>query len=225
MVGTTGQLGTTPPGDGSPPGDRPPDGDGGVAAYEVDPDHRLFQPVSTRGPALIVLGIAVFIVVLGTVASVLASNGRAPTTRATVTIAGNTVVPMTPATTALKSVIAAGQPPADILGALSVPAASTVVRSVDSDQGTSQYDRTVYFTTGLTGPQVVQVFTKSLPSSGWKVIYHGDGALQDADQTEVLGKRGSGDGFYWEVGVVVSPATSAGITPYSVEVFELPDAD
>ena len=39
----------------------------------------------------------------------------------------------------------------------------------------------------------------------------------------MLAKRGSGDGFYWEVGAVVSPTTAAGVTPFSVELFELPD--
>ena len=41
--------------------------------------------------------------------------------------------------------------------------------------------------------------------------------------TEVLVKKGSGDSFYWEVGAAVSPTTSAGTTPFSLELFELPD--
>lgn len=39
----------------------------------------------------------------------------------------------------------------------------------------------------------------------------------------MLAKQGSGDGYYWEVGVVISPTTTAGVTPYTVELFELPD--
>ena len=47
-------------------------------AEAIDPGHRTYQPVSVRGPALIVLGIAVFIVVIGTVASALATSGAPP---------------------------------------------------------------------------------------------------------------------------------------------------
>jgi hypothetical protein len=192
-------------------------------AEEVDPGHRTYQPVSTRGPALIVLGIAVFIVVIGTVASALATSGAPPRAHRTVTIADGTVVHLTPATAALKSIVSAGQPPADIIGNMVVPTGSPVVRTLDTDQGAAQFDRTVFFTSGLSADQVVDVYRTVLPQMGWQIIYHGDGAQRGGRGTEVLAKRGSGDGFYWEVGAVVSPTTSAGVTPFSVELFELPD--
>ena len=187
----------------------------------VDPDHRAYQPVSARGPALIVLGIAVFIVVIGTVASALATSGAPPRAPRTVTIAGGTVVHLTPATTAMKGVVSVGQPPADIIGNMVVPAGSPVVRTLDTDQDATQFDRTVYFTSGLSADQVVDVYRTVLPEMGWKIMYRG--AQLGGQSTEVLAKRGSGDGFYWEVGAVVSPMTSAGVTPFSVELFELPD--
>ena len=189
-------------------------------AVAVDPEHRVYQPASTRGPALIVLGIAVFIVVIGIIGSVLASKGSTPRVPASVTVAG-TVVHLTPATTALKSIVAGGQPPSDILGNLVVPAGSPVVRTLNIDQGVTQFDRTVYFTTRLSADQVIAVYRSVLPGMGWTITYHG--LRTGGPGSELLAKRGSSDGFYWEAGVVVSPTTSAGTTPYSVEVLEMSD--
>jgi hypothetical protein len=197
-----------------------PDDHSGV---DVDPDNRVFEHMSLRGPALIVLGIAVFIVVAGVVASALDSGSSPTLTVKTVTIPDGTVVHLTPATVAMKKIISAGEPPADILGNLAVPTDSTFTHFINSDQNETQFDRTVSFHTGLSSEQVVDVYRTLFPKLGWKVIYAGSGAERDSSGTEVLAKKGSGDGFYWEAGVVVSPTSSAGTTPYSIELFELPD--
>jgi hypothetical protein len=195
----------------------PPSGE----AEAVDPDNRSFQPMSLRGPALIVLGIAVLIVVAGVVASALDSGSSPTLTIRSITIPDGTVVHLTPATTAMKSIVGAGEPPADILGNLAVPAASPITHTLNIDQSAGQFDRTVSFTSGLSSDQMVDVYRTLLPRLGWRVIYVGPqrGGLG----TEVLAKKGSGDGFYWEVGAVASPTTSAGTTPFSLRLLELPD--
>jgi hypothetical protein len=190
-------------------------------AEAVDPDHRSFQPMSPRGPALIVLGIAVFIVVAGIVASALASGSSPTLSIRSITIPDGTVVPLTPASTAMHSIISAGEPPADIVGNLAVPAASSVTHTVNTDRNATQFDRTVSFRTGLSSDQVVDVYRTLLPRLGWKVIYVG--AQHRGTGTDVLAKRGSGDGFYWEVGAVVSPTTATGMTPFSLQLFEQSD--
>lgn len=205
MVGTAEHL-------GSPPSDD---------VEAVDPENRLYQPVSTRGPALVVLGLAILILVLGVIGSVIATSSSSPSTQSTVRIAGGKVIALTPATTALASIVSDGQPPADIISRLVVPANSTIVRTINSDEGVSQFDRTVSFTTHLSQAQVVATYRAVLPRLGWSITYHGP--QTGGSGTEVLAKRGSSDGFYWETGVVVSPTTAAGTTPYSVEVFELSD--
>jgi hypothetical protein len=192
-------------------------------AVPVDSGVRTAQSPSAKGPALVVLGIAVFIVLVGTIGSALES-GNAPTVSIhSVTISDGTVVTLTPAATAMKSVVSGGQPPSDIIGNLAVPSKSPVIRTINTDQGVAQFDRTVYFTSGLSSDQVVSAFSTLLPELGWKVIYEGSGAQRSGRGTEVLAKRGSGDGFYWEVGAVVSPTTSTGSTPFFLELYELPD--
>ena len=63
--------------------------DGGATGAEP----RLYEPMSIRGPALVVLGIAVFIVVVGVVASALASGGDTTLSIHRITIPDGTVGP------------------------------------------------------------------------------------------------------------------------------------
>jgi hypothetical protein len=207
MATVSGELGAVPP----------------ETAEPDDPAGPRFQPVAIRGPALIVLGIAVLIVVAGVIGSALQSSPAPSSPLGAVAIPGGAVVPLAPAKTAMRSIVHAGQPPADIMGNLAVPAGSRVVRSLNTDQGQTQFDRTVSFTTRLTTDQVSEVFRTLLPRLGWRVIYSGPATGQAGARTEVLAKKGSSDGFYWEVGAVVSPTTSAGATPFSVELFQLND--
>lgn len=231
MVATPSESRTLQPDHGAGPGDGAgPDGDGtdgdgpGDGLTVVDPVNPSYQRASARGPALIVLGIAVFIVVVGVVGSVaFSSGGGTPTTRRTITLPDGSVVPLVPATTAMKSIVSGGQPPADIIRALAVPADSPVTRTVNNAQGAGQFDSTVSFTSGLTTDEVASLYRTLLPTLGWQVIFHGAGASVQAQDTEVLAKKASTDSFYWEVGVVVSPTTTAGTTPFSIEVFQVSD--
>jgi hypothetical protein len=189
----------------------------------VDPDDRVYQPMSLRGPAFIVLGIAIVIVVAGVAASIF-GTGSAPSRRIqSITIPDGTVVRLTPASQALASIVSGGQPPPDIMDALSVPAASPVTGTVDIDQNVGQFDRTVKFRTGLASGQVVDLYRTLLPKLGWRITYTGPSRSPTEPGTEVLATRGSTDSFYWEVGVVVAPTTSTGTTPFSLEVLESAD--
>lgn len=215
MVTTSDGAPTAP---GAP---TPPEGADGLDGPE--PIASLFQPVSTRGPALIVLGIAVGILTIGIVASALISGNAPVLTVRHVTLRDGSTVALTPATSALHSIVGDGEPPADILGNLAVPTGSRLSATLNSDQGVSQFDRTVSFSTLLGTTQVVDVYRTLLPKLGWQMLYTGSAPQKGAGSTEVLAKHASGDGYYWEVGVVVSPTTSAGVTPFSMELYEVPD--
>jgi len=145
-------------------------------ATALDPDNRAYQPMSLRGPALAVLGIAVLIVVAGVVASAFGSGTSPNLSIRRITIPDGTVVGLTPATTAMRSIVSAGEPPADILGNLAVPSGSPVTRTLNVDQNAGQFDRTVAFRTGLSSGQVVEVYRALLPRLGWHVNYVGSGS-------------------------------------------------
>jgi hypothetical protein len=197
-----------------------------VAGEEDDtPPVPAYEPMSLRTPALIVLGLAVVILVGGVVAGIITS-GSTPTFHLNhVTLSDGTVVPVSPATERMRAIEANGEPPADILGNLGVLTGSKVTGVINSDQDAAQFDRTVNLTSSLAQGQVAEAYRRILTASGWDVIYQGGAPQGAAGTTEVLAKKGSGDGFYWETGVVVSPTMSAGATPYTIEVFETPDGN
>ena len=184
-----------------------------------------YEPMSVRGPALIVLGLAAFLLIGGVVASAVSSGSDPTFTVRKVTLADGTTVALAPASAKLHAIVSNDEPPADILGNLGVPKESVVTGVLNSDQNAAQFDRTVDLTSRLAQDQVISTYSKLLTAVGWKVIYTGSAPQGRAGSTEVLAKRGSGDGFYWETGVVVSPTTPTGTTPYSVEVLETPDGN
>jgi hypothetical protein len=183
------------------------------------------RPTPVKGPALVVLGVSLVLVVAGVLGSALVSGTTPTLTVHRLTLPDGTAVDLTPASTAMHAIVGAGEPPADILGNLAVPTGSRVTSTANSDQNQAQFDRTVHYASTLTADQLVAVYQTLLPKLGWQVLYVGDAARSGRTGSEVLAKHGSGDGFYWEIGAVVSPTTPAGVTPYSLELFELPDGN
>jgi hypothetical protein len=201
----------------APPG--VPDAPSPDEALSVDPEHRDYQRMSLRGPAIIVVGIAAFILVAGVLATFFSGGNNPVLTLHSIRIPDGTVVKLTPATTALKPIISS-EPPADILSALAVPTGSVLQHWVNIDQNQTQYDRTASFTTGLSSDQVIDVYKTGFPRLGWKLLYQGQGNYNGVSGTEILARRASGDGYYWEAGVVVPPSTSSGVTPFTLVVLE-----
>lgn len=200
---------------GSP--QRSPDGEeqSGPAAEPV-------ARLSLKSPAVIVLAIALVILIGGITASALATGGSTTLQLHSVTLADGTVVHLEPALQALRPVETDGNPPADILAALAVPAGARTTGSLNTDQGTTQFDRTVDFTSTLPAFRVQDFYQVVFKQLGWKLMANGPDANQ-AGSTQLLAKRGSNDGFYWEAGVVVSPTTSAGVTPFTLRLFQVAD--
>ncbi len=214
---------TAPSGNAGPPRDPDPSADGGGSGD--DAVTTVYEPMSLRVPVLIVLGLAVLILVGGVVASAVSSGSNPVFSLRKVTLSDGTVVPLSPAAVKMKAIESNDEPPADILGNLGVPTGSTVTGIVNADQDAAQFDRTVGFTSPLAQGQIIEAYTLLLKDVGWKILYSGPSPQSAAGTNEVLAQKGSGDGFYWETGVVVSPTTSAGTTPYSVEVYETPDGN
>jgi hypothetical protein len=181
-------------------------------------------PAPRRGPALVVLGIAVGLVILLFVAGLTDTGGGTVAPVASVTIPGGTAVHLDPASGPLGPIESGGQPPADILSALELPTGSQADGNpVDGDKGVGQFDRTMPFVIDMSADQVVATFRVLFPRLGWSVISTGPDAYHPGS-TEILAKRGSSDGYYWEAGIVVSPMTAAATTPFSLRLFEVPES-
>ena len=201
----------------------PAPADPGGSAPEADAPAPPVGPRSTRTPALVVLGLAVAIAVVGVIGSIVAS-GSAPTYPSrTVVLPDGSRVTMEAAAPLLTGLISDGQPPADVLGNLGLPRGSQVRGTISGDQGAAQFDRTARLTVPLAADQVIAAFRAALPRTGWQVIYTGGAPQGGPGATELLAKHGSSDGFYWEAGVVADPTAADGTTAYTVEILQLPD--
>jgi len=154
------------------------------------------------------------------------SSGSNPTFQIRhLTLDDGTRVALVPAATKLRAIVDNAEPPADIIGNLGIPRESAVLGVINSDQHTAQFDRTVRLSSQLAQPQLTEAYRRMLVAVGWKVSYQGPAPQGVPGATEILAKRGSSDGFYWELGTVVSPTTPTGSTPYSVELFETGDGN
>lgn len=167
------------------------------------------RPRTARpGPALVVLGI-VAVVFLGGVALALTSS--TPPSRVLVPAGRSTLpgvaVAALPAGPDLARIASAGQPPADVVDALVVPAGARVTGTRDEDAGVSQYDRSIELSVPATPSELRAFYRAELAHLHWTFL--GEVPLDGGQGTEILAKRASTDGYYWEVGVLITPAEPA----------------
>ncbi len=96
--------------------------------------------------------------------------------------------------------IKGNQVPGNVLGALFVPAGSTVV-SRTSRAIEAPFDGTVTYTSVASPATIAKFFPAELAQQRWRVIRH---------TNPVLAIRAGTDGNYWEVGVTISNLSTAG---------------
>ena len=69
-----------------------------------------------------------------------------------------------------------------------------------------------------------------MKKQGWQIFSTGP-ADHEPGGLEVLGKKAGSDGFYWEMGAVISPTTfgagapATGATSFTLELFQVQDLD
>lgn len=232
------ELGTRPA-DGGPAASAPPGGslpggsllhDGPVDGEAVDrPPLPPVRRTPSMRPALIVLGLAVLIVVLfGVLAAVAPGNGAPPATSRPSKVKGSSLLAVS-AEKALQPIEHPGTPPADIVGTLTLPQGATARGHQDVNASTTQYDEQMTFSVGATQASVVGFYKAELKTGGWSLFSVGP-ATDHPDEVEVLAQKGGSDGWYWEVGAVVSPTTfsrtGAGeTTAFTLKLFQEPDDD
>ncbi len=200
---------------------------GGPAAANqaaADPPRRTAGP-SLR-PALIVVGLALFLVLLFGIGAALTSTPSSkPASRSHVK--GSHLVAV-PAAAALRPIEILGTPPADVLDALVLPEGARKI-SVTRWSGSTQFSGKMSFRVRATQAALVGFFRTELHGAGWSNLSVG-AARGTPGATEVLAQRASSDGWFWEAGFVVFPttfghgATGADVTRFSLDLYEVPDA-
>ena len=185
------------------------------------------RAVPSARPALVVVGIAAVLVLLFGIGAALtgSSSPSTPPAPATAPVPGATLR-AEGATSALRPIERPGTPPADVLRAIVLPAGSTAVSSKPWN-GATQYSAKMAFHLDTSQAAVVSFYRAELKARGWSISSVG-AAAGKKHATEVLAQRASTDGWYWEIGVVVSPTTFTSAstgdrTRFSLDLFEEPD--
>lgn len=211
-------AGSTPVGDGLDVARSPGTQPGGLGGGTPAPGK-----LSLRSPAFVVLALALTILVVGFTASAIVTSAPTKLTIRSIRLKDGTTVPIEPGASALQPIESLGQPPPDILASLAVPTGTRALSSTNSAGDASQYNETIDMESSLDGAELHAFFTAMFATLGWMKDHNGVDPSQGQD-IEILGEKGSTDGYYWECGVVISPENAAGMTPFALTIFEVPDS-
>jgi hypothetical protein len=181
--------------------------------------------------AMLVPGIGLVILIVFIGAGFLTSN---PVQR-TKTSTGAFAVPGTslravPAVHDLKVITVSGQPPSNIINAVSVPQGSALVAHVNNSDAAQEYDSQIGLRANQSQSAVEQFYRQAMDKQGWQISSTGP-ADHHPGSLEVIGKKAGSDGFFWTMGVVVAPTTfgsnapATGATSFTIELFQQPDPD
>ncbi len=184
--------------------------------------------VSIR-PAMIVLGLAVLILALFVTIGIVTSQSPAPVRHGgNASAVAGTTLQAEPAAGALAPIVSSGQPPTNIVNAVSVPVGSVRIAHQNNSDAFSQYDSQVTMRSDDSQAALMNFYAADMRVEGWQVFDRGP-AANDPGALEVLGKLAGSDGYYWELGVTVSATTFSaggpahGQTDFTIRLFQIDD--
>ena len=135
-----------------------------------------------------------------------------------------------PAVKDLKVITVSGEPPGNIINAVSVPEVARRTSYRDNSVSAQQYDAQITLRADDSQAAVLNFYNKDLKKQGWQIFSTGP-ADHHPGSLEVLAKKAGSDGFYWQMGAVIGATTfgadapAAGSTSFTIELFQEPDPD
>jgi hypothetical protein len=181
--------------------------------------------------AMIVPGIGLLILVLFIGAGFLTSNSvqQTKTSTSSFSVPG-TPLRAVPAVHDLKVITVSGQPPGNILNSVSIPKGATRTSFKNNTESAQQYDAQITLKAAESQAALETFYKSVMKKQGWQIFSTGP-ADHDPGAFDILGKKAGSDGFFWEMGAVISPtefgngAPAGGTTPFIVRLFQQPDPD
>jgi hypothetical protein len=163
------------------------------------------QPGPSLKPALIVVGIAFLILVLGSAAALVGtSSAHAPVGQLGSVVPG-VAVRAVPAQDVVAHIEQGDEPPPDVVKQLSLPAQSKYVGDGNASRGVDQFDSSVTFSTPDTRSQVVAFYKVELPAGHWSMQFDG----LAGGNSELIAQKSGSDGYQWRVALVISTVDPA----------------
>ena len=180
-------------------------------------------------PAMVVLGLAVLILAVFITIGIVFSQSPARVRSGTASdrVSG-TSLRAVPAADALRPIRSGGEPPSNIVNAVSVPAGSVRIGHQNNAAGSGQYDSQVELRSTASQAAILGFFAADMRQQGWSVFDQGP-AANDPTSLEVLGKLAGLDGYYWEMGATIKPtafgngAPASGSTVFTVRLLQESD--
>jgi hypothetical protein len=202
---------------------------------ETEPASAPVRPPTSGGvsmkPAMIVLGLAVGILAVFVTIGVLTSTPVQTTKTGHVSSAvPGTRLLAVPGAPDLSVITADGEPPSNILNAVSIPSGAVRVSSQNNSAASDQFDAQIELRSDDSQGALQAFYLADMKKQGWAIFAQGS-ADHVPGGTEVLGKQAGTDGFYWEMGAVISRTTfgpndpPAGSTDFEIRLFQVPDPD
>jgi hypothetical protein len=133
-----------------------------------------------------------------------------------------------PAAHVLSVIVQNGEPPSDIVNAVSVPEGTVRVSKQNNSGSADQFDSQVSLRVDVSQGALLSFFAAAMHQQGWQVFDKGP-AANNPGAVEVLGKLAGSDGWYWEMGAVIPPTTfgagapAGGQTVFTIRLFQQPD--
>jgi hypothetical protein len=204
-----------------------------AATQDVDLDgadlpHAELPGPSTK-PALVVFGIALVLFLAIGLDLWLSGNQSTPETPVASPSVSGAGLPATPAASALKPIIQDDQPPPDVISALVIPTGTHVVPGSELNQAVDDYDSSISFTISVSEQDVITFYDAELKADGWKIL--SKGAATHSNGIQLIATHPSGDGYYWELGILVDPTQFSGSssatesTTFTMRIYEVTDND
>jgi hypothetical protein len=182
-------------------------------------------------PAMIVVGLAALILVVFVTIGIISTQSPAAVKHSDSAVAVQGVsLRALPAAGMLSPIVTTGEPPNNVLNAVSLPAGSVRVSHENNSAGAGQYDAQVTFRSGDSQAALLAFYAADMKQQGWQISDQG-AARNDPGALEVLGKLAGSDGYYWELGATVNATSfsasgpARGTTDFTVRLFQVPDPE
>ena len=133
-----------------------------------------------------------------------------------------------PAAAALKPIVGSGEPPSNIINAVTVPVGSVRISHQNNAAGAGQFDAEVTLRSTDSQGALLGFFASAMHQEGWQVFDKG-AAAHNPGAVEVLGKLAGTDGYYWEMGATIPPtkfghgAPPSGETDFTIRLLQQND--
>jgi hypothetical protein len=182
-------------------------------------------------PAMVVLGLAVLILGLFVTLGIVTAQTPAPvrTSGAPAAVPG-TPLRAEPAANALSVIVSEGEPPSNILNAVSIPVGAVRVSHQNNSAESGQFDSQVVLQSSDSQGALLAFYAADMKLQGWQVFDKGP-AANDPGALEVLGKLAGTDGYYWEMGATISATTfghgapAGGETAFTIRLLQEGDPE